>query len=195
MKNKYDRHNFESVRQRLNEMEGKPWLVKESIIFIEKVINRDSIILEFGAGASTIWFAERVKKIYSFETNKIWGQVLREEFEKNKLYNVALHLGLAEYFKKGACDKSFKNTLCGDNIDLVLIDYRSYNRGKVFERTVKVIKEGGYLVFDNSNRKRYSQSIEFMDSLGWEKFEFWGSGYSPYGRYWKTTIWKKRSES
>jgi len=191
MKDKYDRNILKSVRYRLSEMKGKPWLVKEAIIFIEKIINKNSIILEFGAGASTIWFAERVKKVYSFETNELWEKVLREEFKKGKLFNVVLHLGLAEYFKKELCGRSFESMLCGDSIDLALIDHRSYSRHKVFERTIKIIKTSGYLVFDNSNRKRYNQSIEFMDSLDWEKHEFWGNGYSPYGRYWKTTIWKK----
>ncbi|GAI73712.1 unnamed protein product [marine sediment metagenome] len=191
MKNNYDRYDIGSVRQRLSEMEGKPWLVKESIAFIEEVINKDSIILEFGAGASTIWFAERAKRVYSFETNKAWRQVLHEELVKGGFDNTILYFGVNDYFKKAPSNKGFESMLRGDNIDLALIDHRSYSRSRVFEGTVKVIKANGYLVFDNSNRKRYSQSIEFMDSLGWEKFEFWGNGYSPHGRSWKTTIWKK----
>jgi len=191
MKDEYDRYDVRSVRHRLGEMRGMPWLVKESIVFIENVINKDSIILEFGAGASTIWFAERVKKVYSFETNKVWEQVLHEELVKGGFDNTVLYYGVNNYFKNESCDKNFESMLCGDSIDLVLIDHRSYSRSKVFEKTVKIIKTGGYLVFDNSNRKRYSQSIEFMDRLGWKKLEFWGGGYSPYGRHWKTTIWKK----
>jgi len=191
---KYNPDDIKSVRYRLSEMTGKPWLVKESIKFIEEHINKDSIVLEFGAGASTVWFAERAKKVYSFETNKVWWKVIKEELLKKGLSdNVALYYGNVEdYLDNRLCGEGFSSMLCGDEIDLALIDYQSPSRFKALKKAVEYMKTGGYLVLDNSNRvKKYAKSLWFMGRLGWKSFEFYGTGYSPYGKSWKTTIWRK----
>jgi putative heme iron utilization protein len=44
-----------------------PWLTKEAILLLERLLRPDDIGLEFGSGRSTIWFAERVEKLISIE--------------------------------------------------------------------------------------------------------------------------------
>ena len=62
-----------------------PWLVKDSIKFLESILTRDSIVLETGSGNSTVWFAERVKKVISFEHDKVWYDKTKKILDMEEL--------------------------------------------------------------------------------------------------------------
>lgn len=182
------------VRNRLKEMKRMPWLVKESIEFINKILNKDSIVFEFGAGASTIWFAKRAKKVYSFENQLNWFKVVREELDKKKLDNVIMYFGeLNEILNNKLCGEGFNDMVHGYQADLILIDHFAPDRFQALRKSVDYLKDGGYIVLDNSNReKKYERALWYMDKkLKWQRAEFYGAGYSQYGRIWKTTIWRK----
>ncbi len=57
-----------------------PWFTYSAIDFLKERLNNKLNILEFGSGNSTLFFAERVKKVISFEHSKDWHT---ENFEKN----------------------------------------------------------------------------------------------------------------
>ena len=46
-----------------------PWLTDEAVAFLDVFCeeNPDAKILEFGSGASTLWFAKRTPNLYSDE--------------------------------------------------------------------------------------------------------------------------------
>ena len=72
--------------------------------------------------------------------------------------------------------------------DMILIDGRS--RFSCWRHCRNKIKDGGYVVLDNSDRKNYYKMKEEIRSLGWEQYSFYGPG--PYETtYWETIIWKK----
>ena len=71
------------------------------------------------------------------------------------------------------------------HFDLVLVDGRA--RVACLEEATKKIKQGGYLMLDNSERKEYQTA---MKKLAYERKDFIGP--SPYlaNKFASTTIWK-----
>ena len=49
-----------------------PWLVPESILFLDKWLQKNMHGFEFGSGRSTKWFTNRVSFYYSVEGNLEW---------------------------------------------------------------------------------------------------------------------------
>ena len=56
-----------------------PWMSKEEMAFIESYINKDSIMLEYGCGGSTLHFPDYVKKYCSIESDGQWYQKVSEQ--------------------------------------------------------------------------------------------------------------------
>jgi len=59
--------NYHRVRNRLEQNNLIPLLNQGTIYFLESVLTKDTEVLETGSGASTVWFAERVKNVISWE--------------------------------------------------------------------------------------------------------------------------------
>lgn len=151
---------------------SKPWLVPDSIIFIDSIINEGSLILEAGAGASTIWFAKRAASVLSFEHDKDWFNSVKETLEHHGIGNVDLRLS-PDYPKKGLDIKGMFN--------VILIDGRG--RVKTTMSILKNLKPGGYLILDNAERTKYNPIIKAMKSLEYPAAIF--------KEKWITAIWRK----
>src|SRR3989338_2600301 len=68
--------------------EALPWMTYPAIEFLQKNLTKNHEVFEFGCGASTLFFAKRVKKIVSFETEKRWFEIIKEKLqEKNTELN------------------------------------------------------------------------------------------------------------
>ena len=52
-------------------MNQLPWLVDGAIDFLKNYLTTTSVVLEFGMGQSTIWFANRVKTLVSMRFYEI----------------------------------------------------------------------------------------------------------------------------
>lgn len=161
-----------------------PWLVEESISFLDSYLTEhpEAKVLEFGSGASTIWIAKRTPNLISVEHNAMWhGNI------KNKILRLGLHadLILAPRPYYDIC-KQFPN----DNFDLILVDGR--NRKGCILYSIPLLKKGGILMLDNSERKYYQKGIDLMKS--WEQFSAIQKKPDSCGFFypgWKTTWWIK----
>jgi len=134
----------------------KPWIHKNVINLLEKIIKKDTIFLEFGSGYSTIFFQNLTDNLISIEHNKEW-------FDKIKLYiNDKTNYILKDinYISKPSRDKKFYNCntieeLLDKNIeneyfDIILID--GIHRVNCVYGSYKKLKKGGILILDDSNR-------------------------------------------
>lgn len=151
-----------------------PWLNSTVIAFLQRIITKDFRILELGAGTSTVWFAKRAGYVLSYENNKEWFDSVTEELKKAGLKNCKLIFDPA-YPKNGI------QGLQGQ-FDLILID----GRGRVKNITVTMahVKPDGYLMLDDSQRKRYNEARQLLEE--WEKIELIEPNISR-----TTTVWKK----
>lgn len=151
---------------------SKPWLVPDSIIFLEAILTSKSKILEAGAGASTIWFAKRAESVLSFEHNKSWFDDVKETLKHHGIKNVDLR-HKPDYPKKGLTIKGL--------FDVILIDGRG--RVRTTMSVLQNLKVGGHLILDNAERSRYRKIIEAMRILGYPMIVF--------KEKWITMIWRK----
>ena len=151
----------------------RPWLEPDVVEYIDSLIDADSEVLEAGAGGSTFWFAERARRVVSYEHNRDWHKVVNAKIIKDGLKNIELIFD-KKYPKEGI-------RRSGNSFDLILVDGRG--RVKTVETAHRLLKTGGHLVLHDSKRKRYKPAINLLNGIGWRKIaEFSGDG---------TLIWRK----
>src|SRR3989338_2336027 len=56
-----------------------PWMSYNFIEFLKKNLTKNATVFEFGSGSSTIFFANRVKKIITLETCRKWFKIMQEK--------------------------------------------------------------------------------------------------------------------
>lgn len=189
--------------------EKRPWLSFEATDFIEKRLTKDQVVFEYGSGASTLYFAQRVSRIISLEHHARWYDQIQERLLKDNITNCTYFLvkpvatpelvncdyGDPQTYisrKKAYRGFSFRDYVLkikehpDDYFDLVVVDGRA-RLSCVYHAQAKV-KPGGYLLLDDSQRTRYRPLKKLLNS--WEMTQFFGP--VPYEtNFVETTIWRK----
>lgn len=182
-----------------------PWITFESKMIIDKIINKDFVIFEWGSGGSTIYFSGLVKGVISVEHDKEWFLNVKNEIEKQNIGNCDYLLIEPEINNS---DSSLENIFISDNtkylgmnfkkycdainsypdnyFDLIFVDGRA--RNGCIKNAISKLKKGGYLILDNSERSSYDIGRNMLK--GFEKKKFYGPG--PFNlSFWETSIFKK----
>lgn len=160
-------------------IEKEPWLVKEAIAFIDRFLELkqgEGVILEFGSGNSTLWFAKRGKQVITVEQSKNWADKLKQIIKNEGLKNIDIYLREGENYAD--CSLFSKEAF-----DLVLVDGK--NRKQILKQIDFYLKRGGLLVLDDSARKKYRSDIERFSS--WEHHSAKES--IPKSIFYKQTDW------
>ena len=76
-----------------SEAEAGPWMGRAELAVLERLLARGDAVLEFGAGGSTLWLAERVREVHSVEHDPAWAEKIRAAAPPN----VTLHLRLPAF--------------------------------------------------------------------------------------------------
>jgi predicted O-methyltransferase YrrM len=118
--------------------------------------------LEFGAGYSTRWIADRCGHLVSVETSPQWWSVARDTLQDCECdWDVQLVKHPAE-------------TKLSRAVDLVLVDCAESLRFDAVKVGWRWLKPGGWLLFDDAQRIKHRGSVNllntFADSvvLGWD---------------------------
>jgi hypothetical protein len=189
-----------------------PWLTFGAIKFIETIVKPDMIVFEYGSGGSTLFWSQRVAKIFSVEHHRGWYDKMCAEFEKQKISNVEYILIEAENdpqytSKKPEDPHSYLSTdsefvgkkfevyskkvedVSVQSFDVVVVDGRA--RPSCILHALNRIKPQGYLIVDNTDRDYYLAPFSFPKGR-WKKWEF--NGPVPYTfDFSQTTIFQKLS--
>lgn len=121
---------------------NKPWLTNNSLKFISSWIKPDDLVLEFGSGQSTAWFAKITKHLTSIEHDQNWYKTTKKNLKNNSSKaNVILATNKNEYLK---ILKNIPNA----SIDICLID-GEWRRDCLLGVFTK-IKAGGLIILDNA---------------------------------------------
>lgn len=137
----------------------EPWLTEKANQILEQILNDYPCkvnVLEFGSGASTIYFAKhpKIKKLVSIEHEPDW--FIRVHKELNGQGNVDMYLLPQPY--NNVCEE-FKD----ETFDIILVDGR--DRVKCIESCLPKLKYGGVLILDNSERENYQYAIDLMSEF------------------------------
>lgn len=166
-----------------------PWFAPSAVNFFKKWLKKDMVGLEFGSGASSKFFAQRIKKLVSVEHHKGWYEHVSKWFEENHLDNIDYRFiaenpefqtkelpQFFEYQNLKAGDYSFKpqfweyfhiaDEFENTYFDFVLVDGRA--RVACLLNSIPKLKSGGLMILDNSDRPSYQLAFKVLQD--WENF-------------------------
>lgn len=197
-----------------------PWITYCATHYLSRIVQADYCVLEFGAGNSTRWWAERVSEVVSVEHDPNWADAVR----RCNLANVTLverAMGDPVSFKhsevlvrefyplqlsaKESADptRNYRAGLLDNEFHSyasVLLDYPTgYFDIIVVDGMARVLTawlasrqlaDDGMIVFDNSDRAEYSDAYRYLEQAGFARIDF--SGLGPLNTYeWCTSIFVK----
>ncbi len=157
-----------------------PWFTYPAIALLGPRVPPTARIFEYGAGQSTLWWAERAAAVRSVEHDADWVELLRPRLPGHaRLQHAALE-GEAYVGAAAAVAKAE-----GEGFDVVVIDGRERNR--CVPAALASLREGGVVVWDNAERPRYAEGQAELRAAGFRSVELHGMGpCNPYG--WCTTV-------
>lgn len=156
-----------------------PWYTYPFIKFIQGRLNDQLAVFEYGCGNSTLWYCDKVKSIKSVEHDKEWFDVV---------VNKTKHLKNVQIIYKdiktnGEYAKEILNSK--DFFDIIVID--GMDRINCSKYCLKLLKEDGIIIFDNSDRTEYAEAYNILAEKEFRRLDFWGMG--PINTYeWCTSV-------
>jgi hypothetical protein len=176
-----------------------PWYNYGAINWVKKNIKSHMRVFEYGSGGSTLYYAKHVKEIISVEHNEKWFEEVKKR--TSRYHNVDIVLQEPDILEKNEnCNflsYTFKEyqglnferyvriieNYPDDYFDLIVIDGRC--RHMCLEFSMKKVKKGGWIIFDNSERLNNYNAIQKYNYL---KLVFF-YGFGPFlNFFWYTTI-------
>ena len=153
-----------------------PWFTYPAIEYFRQLDLSGKVMLEWGAGNSSLFFSKRVKQLYSIEHNKDWYETTKGYRIENQTLILA-----EENYAKVAIDTDI-------TFDVILID--GIEREECSKVAINLLNEGGLIILDNSDR--HPDVAEFFRQKGLIEVDFHGLG--PINNYtWTTSIFMERS--
>jgi len=164
-------------RSKPEQIQAKPWLHADAIEYFETVLQPDYSVIEHGSGGSTLWLAERVKVIWSFEHDPDWqGMVSKLAKTNTKVFSPDF---LYAILKRG------------DQFDLLFIDGDPpETRRRWLTEARRLVVRGGWVVLDNANRPEYEIEHEALKDFC-DLVKAFNRNES-FSRYFVTEFWRVR---
>lgn len=116
-----------------------PWITFDAMTRLDRLLEKDWTMVEFGSGTSTLWFSERVRSILSVEHDPEWYELVKRTLPPNAAYELRNENDYASL--ENVDDKS---------LDLVVVD--GIRRAECVQNAVPKIRPGGWLFLDNSDK-------------------------------------------
>jgi predicted O-methyltransferase YrrM len=118
-----------------------PWISYRARRLLNRAIQKEWRIVEFGSGGSTLWFAQRAGFVHSIESDAQWYAIVAVRLEglrnvRYELRPLRNYADLSEYENR--------------SLDLVLVD--GAERAACAKSAVAKVKSGGLIYLDNSDK-------------------------------------------
>lgn len=118
-----------------------PWYTKS---FLDELVTwdlSDKVVFEYGAGASTLWWAKKAKQVYSVESNPEWW---REVHDAVKHTTAWVKIAEGRWLFEDAIHEY------GILFDVIIVDSEPIEwRGGCITEAITRLKPGGKLIIDN----------------------------------------------
>jgi len=143
---------------------GFPWINYTVIQFLHHFINPKMRILEFGAGGSSIFFLNRKVNLFSIEHEGVWINKVNKKVSSSNFARWSPNLVSAD-----GIDSSVPNVddylaplkkISNGSMDLVFVDGR--HRVESIRRSINLLKDGGIIILDNSDRPQYEDAFKIL---------------------------------
>jgi hypothetical protein len=200
-----------SLRFLFGQLEAhQPWLSYDAIGYMEERLRPDSVVFEYGSGGSTLWFAERVRRVTSIEHDPDWHARVVQEARRAGITNCTIVLReptrwasseaeiadkRGEYSSPSA-PGSFEDYVracegfADETFDLVLVDGKT--RSACLRQVASKVRLGGLLALDDSERPLFRDDVLSLAAWPSTTFEGLRPGSPSQSR---TTFWKRTARS
>lgn len=122
-----------------------PWYTYPCIDFLVERDFSDKVVLEFGGGQSTLWWAEHAKNVVTLEGNLDWYNTIKSKMPPN----VALHHIQSDTPEN--CIQSVESILEAEpfsSYDVIVID--GHYRFEMIPISLRMMSEDGMIICDNA---------------------------------------------
>jgi hypothetical protein len=160
-----------------------PWITFRSLNFLDKIDLEEKNVFEFGSGGSTLYFLSRGSNVISIEHDTDWYLLVNEKLKEYHRIDFKLIQPEFDSLSKivsiqdkkfaGYSFKNYANSILDypdNHFDLVVIDGRA--RPFCLMNSIRKVKKGGYILFDNSNRQHYLEELDKIED--WLIFKSYG---------------------
>lgn len=121
-----------------------PWISYDACRLLYRLLPRQTDVLEFGSGNSTIWFARHFRSVFSVEHDHQWYLYVKHALEKAELKNVHCVLREPSTYAR------FDQPCTGHLFDFVMLD--GLDRSACAHAALRSLKPDAILYLDNSDK-------------------------------------------
>lgn len=182
-----------------------PWVTFGAAEHMEQVVNPKGRVFEWGAGASTVWFALRGCTVFTVESDLGWVGRVNRRLEEYGVRGRVVLLHMPKGMDQGKPDfTSYAEVIDAVHgpFDTIMVDGISRSRNECVFRALPKLAENGVLILDNSEVVddgvvRYTPALGAAKKFGLEPSVFAGPGRkrpwdpSQGNKKWETTIWHR----
>jgi hypothetical protein len=180
--------------------EFQPWLTFAATHFLSSIDMAGMSVVEFGGGASTVWFSKRASNVKTFEFDAPWAAVLSEHLQASsnvEIIQPESGLGILRAFKSEpnaglssilAMDIDSDYFVCStkeplSQASLILVDGGPRNLAMYLAS--KYAAPSALIVVDNSDIHELREGVQYLLQAGFTEIPFRGLG--PLNPYESTT--------
>lgn len=153
-----------------------PWFSYAAIDFLEEFLEPQMTVCEYGSGGSTLFFARRVKSVFSIEDNPKWFELVRQRLHHDSLQNVTMELCPFDFKDPVGFEHSaYLHAIPDERFDVIVVDGSEewiQVRPQCFKRAENRVKPGGIIVVDDSwrypqlRKKNQARDHKIFQSVG-----------------------------
>jgi|UPI0006982098 hypothetical protein len=139
-----------------------PWATYSFIEFIGPRLGKNFNVFEYGAGASTSYYAKRVSKVIALEHDSVFAAMLRPKLPAN----VEL--------RERPLGPGYINAIAELREPPSLVSVDGRNRVACVEAARGCLASDGVIVLDDTERPDYEPACEALKKHGFKRLDFWG---------------------
>jgi hypothetical protein len=155
---------------------GIPWFSYAAIDFLDSFLEPHMTVCEYGSGGSTLFFARRVRSVFSIENSPQWGEAVSRRLKQQSLQNVTLKLCPFDFkVPDGFEHSAYLHAIPDERFDVIVLDGSeewTQVRPICFVKAEARIKRGGIIVVDDSwrypvlRRHNHAERFKIFKSVG-----------------------------
>lgn len=153
-----------------------PWFSYAAIDFLKSFLEPHMSVCEYGSGGSTLFFARRVKSVFSIEDNPQWFERVSHRLEEARIKNVTIKLFPFDFKNPvGFEHSSYLHAIPEEHFDVIVVDGSeewTQVRPVCFAKAEARMKRGGIIVVDDSWRypelrqNHHARTYKVFQSVG-----------------------------
>lgn len=143
-----------------------PWMNYSIVKVLEEGLRKAKNVklFEYGSGASTLFFANNVDKVYSLEHDVEWFNKVKAEVPEN------VEVFFQEEDKDGGYCRAISQT--NTLFDVVVVDGR--DRPNCVRQAINYLTERGVIILDDSHREGYQSVLKEIRDSGFRTLSIEG---------------------